>query len=69
MLLYIYTKFHENIIDSIKVIEQTRFSLEKISKGHNSTKIEVELQFLFFAHCLIIVYFCTQFHENIFDGF
>ena len=23
----------------------------------------MELQFLFSAHCLILVYFCTQFHE------
>ena len=39
MLLYICTKFHENILDGIKVTERTRFPLEKISKGHNSTRI------------------------------
>ena len=39
MLLYICTKFHENIFDGIKVIGQTRFSLEKNSKGHNFTKV------------------------------
>ena len=27
----------------------------------------MELQFS--AHCLILVYFCNQFHENIIDGF
>ena len=37
MLLYSCTKFHENILDGVK--EQTRFSLEKNSKGHNITKI------------------------------
>ena len=29
MLLYICTKFHENILDGINVIEQTRYLLEK----------------------------------------
>ena len=69
MLLYICTKFHENILDGIKVIKQTRLSLEKFQMGIISQKLKVELQFLFSAHCLILVYFCTQFHENIFDGF
>ena len=32
--VYISTKFHENILGGIKVIEQTRF----FSKGHNSVK-------------------------------
>ena len=66
MLLYICTKFHENILNDIKVIEQTRFPLEKFQRSIISQK--VELQFLFSAHCLILVYFSTQFHENIFDG-
>ena len=38
MMVYICTKFHENILDSIKVIERKRFSYQKISKGHNSIK-------------------------------
>ena len=38
MMAYICTKFHENILDGIKVIERTRFSEEKKSKGHNSVK-------------------------------
>ena len=36
MVVYISTKFHENILDGIKVIERT--ILRKISKGHNSLK-------------------------------
>ena len=31
MVIYICTKFHENILDGIKVKERTRFSSEKIS--------------------------------------
>ena len=38
MVVYISTKFHENILHGIKVIERTRFPSEKISKGHNSVK-------------------------------
>ena len=37
MLVYISTKFHENILDGIKVIERTRFPLEKF-QNHNSLK-------------------------------
>ena len=69
MLLYICTKFHENILDLIKVIEQTRFSLEIFQLGIISQKLKVKLQFLFSAHCLILVYFSTLFQENIFDVF
>ena len=69
MLLYICTKFHENILDGIKVIEQTRFSSEKFQRVIISQKMYGELQFLFPAYCLILVYFSTQFHENIFDRF
>ena len=69
MLLYIGTKFHENVLDNIKVIEQTRFPLEKFQRGIISQKLLVKLQFLFSAHYLILAYFCTQFHENILDSF
>ena len=39
----------------------------KISKGHKSVKMQVELWF-FFAHRLMVVYISTKCHENIFDG-
>ena len=42
--------------------------IRKISKGHNSIKMYVECRFLFSAHCLIMVYICTKFHENILNG-
>ena len=63
---YICTKY-ENILDGIKVIERTRFH-SKISKGHNSVKMYMELRFLFSVHCLMMVYISTKFHENILDG-
>ena len=33
IVVYISTKFHENILGGIKVIERTRFSSEKNFKG------------------------------------
>ena len=38
MMVYIYTKFHENVLDGIKVIEWTPIFIAKISKGHYSVK-------------------------------
>ena len=40
----------------------------KISKGHNSGKMYVDLWFFFSAHRLMMVYICTKFHENILKG-
>ena len=67
MLLCSCTKFHEKILDGIKVIEQTRFSLEIFQRGIISQKLLVEL----------VLVLCTlsntslflQCHDNIFDGF
>ena len=33
MVVYISTKFHENILDGVKVIERTRFLSEKFQRG------------------------------------
>ena len=52
MMLYIYTKFRENIFNYLKVIEQT-ISILITTKGKNSVKIYVELHFFFSAHHLI----------------
>ena len=37
-MLYICTKFHENIKKGFRVIERTRFPIFKFSKGNNSIK-------------------------------
>ena len=36
-----------------------------ITKGHIFVILLVELQFLFSAHCLIMIYICTKFGESI----
>ena len=40
-----------------------------ITKGYSSVKIGGELQFLFSAHHLMMLYICTKFLENILKGF
>ena len=37
-MIYICNKLHENIFNGSIVLERTRFSYIKISKGHNSPK-------------------------------
>ena len=65
-MFYIYIKFHENILDCIKVIQQTRFFRKQNSMRHNSTKL---------VGGVTILSLCTltdsglKFHENIIDGF
>ena len=38
MMVFISTKFHENILDGIKAIERTRFPSEKIQRAIISQK-------------------------------
>ena len=41
-----------------------------ITKGHHSIKMyHVELQFLFSAHHMMVLYICTKFHEKMLYGF
>ena len=40
----------------------------KNSKGQSSVKMWMELRFFLSAHCLMVIYICTNFHENILDG-
>ena len=43
MVIYIFAKFHENILDGIKVMERSygadMIYIAKISKGHDSIKM------------------------------
>ena len=71
MMLYICTKFCENISTVFKVIELTLFQNE-IFKGHNSLENVGRVMLLNFCRssydALYLVYICTKFHENILDG-
>ena len=59
MTVYICTKFHENILYGIKVIEQHFLGI--FSTGHNSVKMLVELGFWFSKNRLTIVYIVQSF--------
>ena len=39
MVVYICTKFHENILDGIKFIERTRFSQEIFQRGYSINNV------------------------------
>ena len=70
MIFYICTKFLETILNGIKVIERTRFSLEKKTLRHNSAKILGKVTIsLVFIHRLMKVYICTKYYENILVDF
>ena len=42
--------------------------IAKISKEHNSVKMQVEVRFFSSTHCLMVVHISTKFHENILNG-
>ena len=60
MVVYCIQSFMK-IFSMVLVIERTQFSLGKISKGHNSVKLYMELLFFFSEHRLMMVYICTKF--------
>ena len=66
MMLYICTKFHQNISKGLRVIEELDFQYSKLSKGHNSVKNVGEVIVLGqSANPLMMLYICTKCHENI----
>ena len=65
MIVYICTKFHENILDGYRA---NTIYIAKISKGHNSVENVVGVTVHFSANSLMVVYISTKFHKNILDG-
>ena len=68
MVIYICTKFHENTLDSIKVIERTRFHRRTYQWASFHQKCRWSYGCFFSARHLMVVYICTKIHENILDG-
>ena len=73
MLVNICLKFHEGILNGFWVTERTRpyhkiyyfqFQMAITPKIRNP-----ELRFLRSARCLMLLYICVKFHENISNGF
>ena len=69
MMLYICSKYYKSILDDIKVIESNKIFIKNISKVQNFTKIVSGVTILVLCTLFDTSLFCTQFHENIFDGF
>ena len=63
-MLYICTKIHENILQGIKITNDSIF-IGNISKGQNSTKYRWSYASFSLSHLLKMVYICTNFQENI----
>ena len=71
MLVNICMKFHEDILNSFKVTEQTRFCLRNCylqsSKGHNSKSINKGLWFLRSAGHQMLVNICMKISWTVFE--
>ena len=68
-MLYICTKFHENISEGFRVTGLTQFLISKFSKRHRSVENIGGAMILISTHFLIMFYICTKCHENISQGF
>ena len=64
-MLYICTEFHENISKGFRVTELTQFLIYKFSKGHHSIKNIGGIMVLVLCYCLMKLYICIKFQENI----
>ena len=69
MVLYICSKFRENISKSFRDIERTQFPYINVRRGIIPSKMKEELRFLVSSHCLMVLYVCTKFYKNISKGF
>ena len=52
-MLYICTKFHENISKGFRVTELTQFLISKFSKGHHSIKNVGGIMIMVLILCLL----------------
>ena len=68
VMLYICAKFHEIILNGIKVIERTRFLYGKLQRGIIPPKMQVEQQLFISAYRLVMLYISTKFCEIISNG-
>ena len=72
-MLYIYTNFHEEILNGFRDMERTQslyeITIRKIQRGVILLKVKVGLWSFFSAHRLMVLYNYTNFHEEILNGF
>ena len=65
VMLCICAKFHEIMLNGIKVIERTRFLYGKLQRGNNSAKNVGGVTVFISAHRLVMLYISTKFCEII----
>ena len=68
-MLYICTKFHENISKGFRVAELSQFLISKLSKRHRSVENIVGVMILVLNIYLIMFYIYTKCHNNISKGY
>ena len=73
VLINIPMKFHEDILNGLKVIERTQFCHRNCniqsSKRHSFKNIYPRVMFLRSLRCLMLVNISMKFHEDILNGF
>ena len=69
MLIDIYIKFREDILNCFQVIERTLFYDGQSSKGNNSKSINARLRFLHSACRLMLIDIYMKFREDSLNGF
>ena len=68
VLFYISTKYNQNILKSIRVIERT-WNLFQTKQREITPKIrKPQLSFLYVTHRLVLFYISTKYHQNIPKG-
>ena len=76
MMLYICVKFHQNIWNGFQLPQRTRihsrngyFQNLLCSKGRNSKSRLTRVTVFSSARCVMVLYICEKFHQNIRNGF
>ena len=69
IVLYICIKFMKISQKVSELLRRQRFSYSNFQRGIILSKMQAELPSLFSAHCLVVLYICIKFHENISKGF
>ena len=69
ILIYVHIKFHEDILNSFQVIEQTRFCDGQKSKGNNSKSIKARVMVLALCMHLILIDIYMKFREDSLNSF
>ena len=72
IVLYICEKFQQNIWNGFQLTEWTRVHSRNgfdVQRAVTPKVGKPELWFMYSAHCLIVLYICVKFHENISNCF